>query len=134
MASYDSPGFAEQLPGLVFGRDPAMTAPGSSSPGAIPDTDSAGVSAEAGTVGNSALVVPNFGSVVNGDRVTVSPDDVLVSTQALSYGPAVDPLTGIGAALGDTGAGSGHVQAPGNPNVVGVPPMGSQVAQARRPS
>jgi hypothetical protein len=116
MASYDSPGgVSNPMPGLQ-GVDRAQTAPGTPSPGAVPDTDSAGTGAEAGTHGNSAFVVPNYGSLVNGDRVDVSPADVLVSTQELSYGPARDPLTGIGAELGDTGAGHGSVQGAGNPN------------------
>jgi hypothetical protein len=115
MASYDSPGgVSNPMPGLQ-GMDRAQTAPGSPSPGALPDTDSAGTGPEAGTVGNSAFVVPNFGSLVNGDRVDVSPADVLVSSQAASYGPSPDPLTGVGAALGSTGAGEGHAAGPPHP-------------------
>ena len=114
MASYDSPGYQNAMPG-IGARDTWQTAPGSLSPGAMPDTDSAGMGPEAGTVGNSAFIVPNFGSLVNGDRVTVSPLDTGVSSQADSYGSAPDPLTGIGAELGQTGSGMGKVSSPGNP-------------------
>jgi hypothetical protein len=59
-------------------------------------------------VGNSAVVVPVSTSLVNADRVNVGPADTLAGQQAAAYGPDRDPLTGIGAALGQTGAGMGH--------------------------
>ena len=107
MSGYERPGFTEMLPGLNFSHDAGMTAPGTPSPGALPDTDSAGTGPEAGTTVTSALVVPNFGSVVNGVRAPVAPTDVLVTSQVVSYGGQPDPLTGLGAEAGDTSAGSG---------------------------
>jgi hypothetical protein len=108
MASYDQPGFQDRTPAGPVVQ--STGAPGSPSAGAVPDTDSA-AGVEGGTIGSSAVVTPPGGSLVNADRVEVSPADVLVSSQALSYGPARDPLTGVGAELGQTGAGAGHTTA-----------------------
>jgi hypothetical protein len=134
MGTYDSPGGDYvQMPGIPD-RQGMMTAPGTPSPGAMPDTDSAGTGAEAGTVGNSAFVVPSGGSLINGDRVQVSPVDVLVSTQAVSYGPQEDPLSGIGAELGQTGAGGGTVVTSQHPNAIPLAGFGRQVQAAREHS
>lgn len=119
MASYDSPGFQDRTPAGAVTQ--STGAPGTPSPG-MADTDSAGAGLQAGTIGNSALITPYGGSLVNADRVTVDPSDVLVSTQADSYGPNRDPLTGIGADLGQTGAGQGTVNTPPHPTAgVGLP-------------
>ena len=48
--------------------------------------------------------------------VGVGADDTGVSSQSQSYGPAADPLTGIGSELGQTGAGAGHAGQVEHPN------------------
>ena len=71
--------------------------------------------APSGTV----LITPYGGSLINADRVQVSPADVLVSTQAdqLAPGGGGDRLTGLdGSFLGQTGSGMGHVHGPSHPN------------------
>jgi hypothetical protein len=105
MSGYEMPGFQDRTPaGTVM----QSTGLGGSQPGGIPDT-----SAEPGrgTVGNSALVVPVSGSVINGDRVEVGPMDTLVGHQADVYsGADADPLNGLpGTYLGQTGLGKGRV-------------------------
>jgi hypothetical protein len=132
MASYDSSGFQDMTPaGPVIEFTGAA---GSPTLGALPDTDSAGAAAELGTIGSSAFVVPNFGSLVNGVRVNISPSDSLVSSQAGVYGAAADPLTGIGSELGSSGAGEGAVAGPRHPNAQSVGSLASQIEAARRPS
>lgn len=106
MGSYDSPGFVDRTPGGVVVE--STGAPGTASVGAGGDTDAAGASLQTGTVGNSALITPYGGSLINADRVEVSPADALVGSQADSYGPNKDPLTGIGSDLGQAGAGMGN--------------------------
>lgn len=108
MASYDSPGFQDRTPA---GPVPRMTGASGSSPGPYPATDSVPDSLSGGTIGNQAVVVPSGASVVNADRVTVGPSDTLVGAEAYAYGPDRDPLTGIGADLGQTGAGMGSTMA-----------------------
>ena len=115
MASYDSPGWVDRTPGgpVVQGTG----APGSA-PGPFPATDSVPGSLAAGTSPTSAVVTPYAGSLVNADRVPVGPRDTLAGSQADQYGPSPDPLTGIGAELGQTGAGmgSGHTVHPNSTN------------------
>jgi hypothetical protein len=113
MASYDSPGFVDRTPAGVVVQQTG--APGSA-PAANPATDPIPGSLSGGTIGNHAVVVPVSGSLVNADRVTVGSSDTLVGSEAYAYGPNQDPLTGIGADLGQTGAGMGHVTGPAHPN------------------
>ena len=109
MASYDSPGHRDPIPGYpdFQSHDSGMTAPGSPSLG-MGDTDSASASLKAGTVGSTAVITPVGGSLVNADVVQVSPVDAVATGQADSYGPSRDPLNGVGSDLGQTGAGMGH--------------------------
>jgi hypothetical protein len=131
VASYDSPGYQNLMPG-VGSRDEWMTGPGST-PSGIPDT-----SAEptVGTVGNSALVVPYGSSVLNGDRVTVGPSDVNIGRQQDLYsGSDGDALTGLpGDLIGQTGAGQGSVGGPRHPNAMTPGSLAAQAEAARRPS
>jgi hypothetical protein len=113
IASYDSPGFVDRTPAGVVTE--STGAPGSPS-AAYPATDSIPDSLSGGTIDNNAVVVPSGASLVNADRVTVGPADTLVGAEASAYGPSPDPLTGIGADLGQTGAGMGHVRGPSHPN------------------
>jgi hypothetical protein len=112
MARNDQPGFSAPTPNAPNGFDAhygAMTAPGSQV-GGVPDTYvSAPDSLEAGTTADSAVITPPGASLVNAARVPVGQLDTLTGNQAQAYGTSPDPLTGIGAELGQTGAGAGHV-------------------------
>ena len=116
MGSYDSPGFQDKTP---FGPVNEHTGAPGSSPRPYPGTDSIPDSLSSGTSMTSAVVTPAGGSLVNADRVDVSPSDTLVGAEASTYGPAKDPLTGIGAELGQTGAGMGHAGQVQHPNAGG---------------
>lgn len=116
MAGYDSPGFVSPIPGNPDYVASSTGAPGSAS--AQPDTDSVSGDLARGTVGYSAVVTVPGASLVNADRVQVSPVDASTGSQADMYGPSPDPMIGIGAALGETGAGMGAVRGPSHPNSV----------------
>ena len=117
MASYDSPGFMDKTP---YGPVSETTGAPGSQPGPYPATDSVPDSLSAGTLGANAVVTPPGGSLVNADRVEVHPWDTLAGTQAKVYSSAQDPLTGIGAALGQTGAGMGSTTSK-HPNAEAMP-------------
>jgi hypothetical protein len=105
MGSYDSPSWTDRTPAGVVAQTTGL---GGSQPTEVPD---ASAEPGRGTIGNSALVVPVSGSVINGDRVTVGPLDTLVGHQADVYsGSDGDPISGLpGDYLGQTGIGKGHV-------------------------
>jgi hypothetical protein len=134
MASYDSAGHRDPLPGLpdFQSHDSGLSAPGAS-PQAFPD---ASATPERGTVADSAFVVPAGASTANGDRVTVGPLDTLSGPQADLYaGADANPLSGLpGDWVGHSGAGRGRVGGPGNPNAVSVPSLATQAENARRHS
>lgn len=105
MASYDSPGYQDKLPGGA--AVPQGTGAPGSAPGPLPATDALPDDLERGTVGYSAVVTIPGATLANADRVQVGVSDTLSGSQAFAYGSARDPLTGIGPELGQTGAGMG---------------------------
>jgi hypothetical protein len=85
----------------------------------VPDADA--YSDTAGTHGDSAFISPVWDNIANGHRVTVSPLDVLIDTQADLYnGTDPNPLSGVpGGLMGHTGAGMGRVSTPHHVNAAG---------------
>jgi hypothetical protein len=120
MAGYDSPGWVDRTPGGPVNTQ-AFTGAGSSPP-EPPDTSGAlGDRVQRGTVGNSAVISVPGASLANADIVTVGPRDTLIPSEAQSYGGGPDPLTGIGAELGQTGAGAGSAGHFAHPNSMNRP-------------
>jgi hypothetical protein len=118
MASYDSPGFHNLMPGIPD-RDSAMSAPGSVVP-ERPDTSGPlGDRLQAGTLGDSAVITPVGASLANADVVTVGPRDTLIPSEAQMYDDHADLLTGV-TGLGQTGAGQGFAYSH-NPNSMNRP-------------
>jgi hypothetical protein len=112
----------------LFGSDlPAGT--GAMGTPTVPASVSAGPSL--GTV----TVTPNFGSSqVQQPTVVVTTGDTCAMSSEAPVPAGGDPLTGLTLGqVADTGAGHGSARDL-SPNAMGVPPMGAQLAQARRPS
>jgi len=130
MASYDSPGFTDMTPAGPVNQHTG--APGSG-PTVYPSADSIPDSLAAGTVGSTAVVTPFSGSLVNADVVHVGAADTLSGPQADQYsGSDPDGFLGLtGDQAGHSGAGTGHVSSPGNPNAIPVGDLASQVSAAR---
>jgi hypothetical protein len=116
VASYDSPGFVDKIPGGTVTE--STGAPGSSV--SSTDTDSTTPAQEAGTIGNSAMVSPYASSLVNATRVEVDPVDVLLTGQADVYDDHPDRLTGV-TGIGTTGAGLGSASHNPHPNSTARP-------------
>ena len=105
MASYDSPGYHNLMPGIPD-REGMFVAPGSVPP-ERPDTSGPlSDRLQQGTVGDSAVITPAGGSLANADVVTVGPRDTLIPSEAQMYDDAADLLTGV-TGQGKTGAGMG---------------------------
>jgi hypothetical protein len=101
MARYDSPGFAEQVPGIRYSREAGMTSPGTAAPQPQELT------------GETVQITPVYGG-----NFTFSVDsaDVLVPAQeALYRDPGVESISGVDG-IGRTGAGEGHVNHFVHPN------------------
>ena len=77
MASYDSPGFHNLMPGIPD-RDGSMTAPGSVLPDRPDTSGSLSDRIQQGTMGNSAVITPVGGTLANADVVQVGPKDTLL--------------------------------------------------------
>lgn len=105
MSNYDSPAYMDKTPAGVVNESTGLSG---SDPGPYPPTDSIPDSLSSGTSMTSAVVTPASSSLVNADRVDVGPLDTLAGTQAKVYGASPDPLTGLGAELGQTGIGGAH--------------------------
>lgn len=130
MASYDSPGFADKLPG--GGIVPQGSgAPGTQPPGAGIDAGQGGVEVETGT---PVMVNIPGASLVNSDLAHVGPNDTLVPSEVQMYGPMPDPMTGIGAELGQSGAGLGNVITPHHLAAANVGSLADQLKTARSTS
>lgn len=106
-------------------------APGTVPPGAGLDTGIGGIERDTGTLVTVSIA---GASTVNADTVRVGAADTLVPSQLAEYGPATDPLTGIGSPLGDTGAGRGTASSPAHPNAVTPGSLGAQAQAARQRS
>jgi hypothetical protein len=128
MGSYDSPGFQDTTPAGPVNEHTG--APGSQPTGFI---DASAYTDVAGTHGSSAFVSPGFDSIALGSRVTVSPVDVLVPSQADLYaGGDANPLSAVpGDLAGQSGAGAGRVRGGGNPNAEPAGSLADQIASAQ---
>lgn len=97
----------------LFGQDPAPYA----STGA-PGSQGSQVSDEMPDTAYTTQVTMPYQSVQNVPvpMVHAGVDDANLAGQSAAYGAAPDPLTGIGAELGQTGAGTGHANQIAHPN------------------